>query len=221
MKPDLPFTLKPNHLLAFVLAFAGLVAFGIGGNDLTLWLSGTQSPLRVTLETLGSSPDPSNVHVTITDFEFPDTIVTETVRRKVQTVWIPLQLPGSTKYSQQTNYPVIVRVDNFEDYQKRLDELVTRTELTGVITSGVVGIDKYTRAELLRATNQLHFEDAIVINVDRGFPQSKSIVIALLLGAGFWLVAAHAFFSRPYRSDEEEESEDGEFQSSGRSNPYL
>ncbi|MBA2116348.1 hypothetical protein [Bremerella alba] len=206
--------MKLNQVFALFLVFCGLVALYMGGFELPLWLNGNATPSVVTLEELGSSATPSNVHVTITDFEFSSLYVVETSGRDrddPKRAWLPLNLQGSTQFSPEPLYPVIVLVDDIKAPTARLQDVTSRTQLTGIITSGVTGIREEAKNKLLKATKQNNLSEAIVLEIDRPFPELKTIVLTFLMAIAFFGVAAHAAYSPETPTEESPEEIDETF----------
>jgi len=203
--------MKLNHLFAIFLALCGLIALGKGAFEFYHWFNGREAPSVVSLEYLGSQQHPSNVHITVTDFEFADSYVEEYSRRskKARCVWIPLNLPGATEFSPEPPYPVIVRVNDLEDHEARMQDVFSRTELTGMVTSGLTGISIDARNQLIKSTKQINLHEAIILEIDQHFPDFKTTTLTLMMAIVFFAVAAHAAWAQspppPEPTDEMED----------------
>ncbi len=190
--------MKDSHFFAMFVAICGVIALGAGGRELNLWLTGTPTPKVTTLDEVGSDPTPSNIHVTITDFEFADTYVEELYGReeRIRYVWFPLNLPGAAPLSEGTPYPVIVRISNMDDPEARLQEVTSREQLTGILSVGMLGLGEHGEKELLRSIKQDSLKQAILLDLDRPFPSLKMTALMLGMAVIFFGVAAHSAFFR-------------------------
>ena len=203
--------MKDNHFFAMFVAICGVIALGAGGRELNLWLTGTPTPRVMTLEEVGSDPAPSNVHVTITDFEFADRYVEEFYGRyeKIRYVWLPLNLPGAAPLSEGTPYPVIVRIGDMDDPEARLQEVISREQLTGILSVGVAGLGEHGEKELLRSIKRKSLKQAIILDLDRPFPSLKMTALMLGMAVLFLGVAAHSAYFRAKPSEPTPEDQEG------------
>lgn len=176
-----------------VLFVIGLACSLFGFKEARLAFNGTKEPEQVTLAALGATDGTSNVHLTVSDFQFGEGVVFEEKNGRWTQIWIPLVEPGE----KWTPRPIVVNSNDVKS-EHDLNSLVLKTELTGVITGGLGSKQSKQFAAMYPQTD---LKNALVLDLDKSFPSTLTAVGLLVIGVIALLVAAGLFFGFFERKD--------------------
>lgn len=148
--------------ILFYLATGALL---MGGYQSSLLLRGSVHPERATIREIGDVNGTSNVHLTVTDFEFGQHIVTLKENGDWRRVWIPLLLPDGSwpdrKVVLHTN-----RVDNLA----QLNTVLKRTTVTGVATNFLQSLGSNQQEQFAPIYPNVDLDGAIALELDGSMP---------------------------------------------------
>lgn len=183
----------------FAVLALGLVATYFGFFNSAIYVGGTSTPERISIEELGKPGTSYNTHVTITDFGFDRYVATDFDLE----VWLPIRIKSNRVYQKSPERPIIVyltdgldgveisdeerKARNVRGKLNRIEEVTSRPELTGILTSGIRGGDSNQAQELADIIGDASIDDALTLQVDRPFPGFFESVPCFL--AGLLLIA--------------------------------
>ncbi|WDI43511.1 hypothetical protein [Bremerella sp. P1] len=186
------------NLGGFAVLALGLAAAYFGFINSSIYVGGSSTPARISIEELGKSGSISNNHVTITDFDYPFSYL---VSRTYEEAWIPIQIDAGKSRPESTERPVILYVDNASEdavappdakvhpsQYNRVDEVLDRPELTGILSYGIVGDDGSQPEEFAKMFRGTSLDEAITLEIDKPFPGFFASIPCFL--AGILLVVA-------------------------------
>lgn len=188
------------NLGGFAVLALGLAAVYFGYFNSAIYVGGSSTPQRISIEELGKPGTSYNTHVTITDFGFDRYIATDFNLE----VWLPVRIKSDRVYQKSPERPIIVYLTHgldsaeISDEEKaargvrgklnRTEEVTSRPELTGILTSGIKGADSSQIQKISEIIGDASIHEALTLQVDKPFPGFFESVPCFL--SGILLVAA-------------------------------
>ena len=148
-----------------ILFYLGTGAVLMGGYQSSLLLRGTVDPERATITEIGAADGTTNVHLTVTDFEFGKHIVTLKDDGTWERVWIPLLLPDGSWPVRK----VVLHSGEIKDPAQLNAALKLRT-VTGVATNFYQSLGRNQQEEFEPIYPNVELRGAIALELDGKMP---------------------------------------------------
>ncbi len=182
--------------MAFVRVILGIVGFGllvVALLEFTIWVRGTSQPQRVTVADLTSADSISSFHVTVTDPGFLEDYIQGGITESSPTeAWFPVFIQNEDGTIDAPVRPLIAHVEGLRDDPDRVNEILSRSELTGILQHHQSHLSEKEKEHLQEIILDGNIEHAIVLSVDQPFPSLASLLGytlggCLLMGICLWL----------------------------------
>ncbi|QDV86839.1 hypothetical protein [Planctomycetes bacterium TBK1r] len=175
-----------------ILFYLGTGALLMGGYKSSLLLRGSVIPERAMLTSIGKVNGTSNVHLTVTDFEFGKHIVTLKDDGTWQRVWIPLLLPDGSWPDRK----VVLHSQHIKN-PAQLNAVLKRKTVTGVATNFFQSLGKNQQEQFAPLYPNVNLSGAIALELDGAMPSPWVAYPLLIFGlVGFPWGIKLMFFPR-------------------------